>query len=73
MVSRDPLRVVSGSGRNGATGSFDGRCLSLLRCSRRLLGSLSRLALLREVWRDPDGVEEVGDANNTGQEEKVKE
>ena len=73
MVSRDPLRVVSGSGRNGATGSFDGRCLDLLRCSRWLFGGLSRLALLREVRRNPDGVEEVGDASDTGQEEKVKE
>lgn len=72
MVSRDPIRVVGGRrGNGGAAGSFDGS-LGLLR-RRGLLRTLARLALLREVGRNPDGVEEVDDTNEAGQEEEVEE
>lgn len=76
VVSRDPLGVVSGGrGNCRATGSLIERCLALLGRTRRLLGEvgLSRLALLREVRRDPHGVEEVDDTSEAGQEEEVKE
>lgn len=73
MVSWDPFGVVGGSGgSSGAARSFFG----LLRCARRLLGevgSLSSLALLREVGRNPDGVEEVDGTSETSQEEEVQE
>lgn len=73
MVSWDPFGVVGCSGGNsGAARSF----FNLLRCARRLLGefgSLSGLALLREVWRNPDGVEEVSGTSETSQEEEVEE
>lgn len=75
MVSRNPIGVVSGGRGNGTTGGFNGRCLFLLGCTRRLLGEvgLSGLALLREVRRDPNGVEEVDDTSETGKEDEVEE
>lgn len=74
MVGRNPLCVVSGSrGNSRATSILDGRSLGLLGRTRWLLRALSRLALLGEVRRNPDRVEEVNHATETGQKDKVEE
>lgn len=78
MVSRDPIRIVGGSRRHrrAVRGLTGGGGFALLRCAGWLLGelgALSRLALLREVRGDPNGVEEVANTTETGQEKEVKE
>lgn len=74
MVSGDPLGVV-GSGRRDsrAAGSLNGSLLLGGTSGLLELGTLSRTALLGEVGGDPDGVEEVDDAGEAGQEEEVQE
>lgn len=71
VVSRDPVLVVD----LGARG--DSRTLAV-RCHRASIdfldgGFLAWLALLREVGHDPDGVEEIADADGTCKEEEVQE
>lgn len=74
VVGRNPLCVVSSSrGNSRATSTLDRRSLGLLGRTRWLLRALSRLALLGEVRRNPDRVEEVNHATKTGQEDKVEE
>jgi hypothetical protein len=73
-MSRNPLGIVSSCGGNGCSTvcpSF-GR-VDLLR-ARGLLGFTTPApALLREVRRNPDSVEEVNDPSEEGKNEEVEE
>ena len=74
MVARDPFFVV----RLDASAGCRPVVLRVLGAGVDLLGcgscaTASGLPLLREVGRDPDGVEEVADAGGAGEEEDVEE
>ena len=76
MVGGDPIGVVSGGGGHGSAGGalFGDLGLRALRGLSALLTGLSGgLALLGEVGRDPNRVEEVTGADNTGKKEDVEE
>jgi hypothetical protein len=73
VMGRDPFGVVSGGRRSSHVRSISWG-IGLLRRGRLFdLGALSGPALLREVGGDPNGVEEVDNAAETGQEEEVQE
>lgn len=74
MVGGDPVLVIGlGAGgdsrgfvvRGGSNGFDLARCL--LATSRRLT------LLLREVWDNPDGVEEIADTDSACEKEEVEE
>lgn len=74
VVGGNPILIVGlGAGgdsrgfvvRSGSDGVDLARCL--LATSRRLT------LLLREVWNNPDGVEEIADTNSACEEEEVEE
>lgn len=70
VVSGNPVSVVGGGrGDSRAGGFLDNLALS----GSLLLGEFAPLALLREVRCDPDGVEEIDDADKAGQKEEVEE
>lgn len=70
VVSGNPVGVVCGGRGNGRAGGL----LHDFALSRDLLlAGLACLALLGEVRRNPNGIEEVDNANEAGQEEEVKE
>lgn len=70
VVSGNPVSVVGGGRGDSRAGRFlDNLALS----GSLLLSELPPLALLGEVRCDPDGVEEVDDADEAGQEEEVEE
>lgn len=72
-MGRDPFGVVSGGRRSSHVRSISWG-IGLLRRGRLFdLGALSGPALLREVGGDPNSVEEVDNAAETGQEEEVQE
>lgn len=75
MVRGDPLSVVGSGGSDGRAGALvNSLGLSALSAARGpLFASLATLALLWEVGCDPDGVEEVDNADKAGQKEEVKE
>ena len=77
VVSWDPIRVVGGSRRHRrAVRSFARRSFALLGRTRRLLGelgALSGLALLGEIGGDPNGVDEIANTTEAGQNHEVKE
>ena len=78
MVSRYPIFIValSAGGHRWPVCPQGGRRFSGIDFlgATRLLGSLATPgALLGEVRSDPNGVEEVTGARNTGQEEEVEE
>lgn len=72
MVRGNPIRVVGRGRGNGRAGALL-TTLSTLGAGSTLLASLAGLALLREVGSDPNGVEEVYNADEAGQEEEVQE
>lgn len=74
VVRGNPISVVGTGRRNrSAGGSLLGNWgLNALGLGA-LLAGLSGLALLGEVGSDPNGVEEVAGARDTGQQEEVEE
>jgi len=73
MVTGNPFLIIPlGARRTGST-----LCVGLVAASIRLFafGSFcrSRLAFRREIRHDPDGVEEVADADGASKEEEVQE
>lgn len=75
MVRGNPVSVVGSSGGNSGTGALlHGLGLGTLgTAGGSLLAGLAGLALLREVGSDPDGIEEVDDTGERGEEEEVQE
>lgn len=72
VMGRDPFLVIClSTGRDCWTFVVGLNRADLDLLDRCLLGSL--LALLGEVWNDPDGVEEIADTDSTGEEEAVQE
>lgn len=71
MVSRDPFSVVGGSGGDSRAVNR-GFGLGGARGLFRALW-LGGLALLGEVWCNPNGIEEVCNATKASKEEEVKE
>lgn len=71
-MGRDPFRIIGGSRRNSGVRFINGRFG--LRCARLLeFAGLSSLALLREVGRNPDGVEKVHNTGEASQKEEIEE
>lgn len=74
VVSWDPIRIVSS--RRSHCGSTRGRGLHRVDFlhSGNLLGITGPAsALLGEIWRDPDRVEEIDDSGKEGGDEEVQE
>lgn len=75
MVGGDPFLVVRlrSSGHSGAVGASNGYAFvgcALLSCTT--LDTVAAAPLLGKVWRNPNGVEEVDNANKAGEDEKVE-
>lgn len=76
VVRGDPIGVVGAGRRNRSAGRrlLSNWGLNALSATRgALLAGLSGLALLGEVGSDPNGVEEVTSARDTGKQEEVEE
>lgn len=76
VVRGNPISIVGTGRRNRSAGGrlLGNRGLNALGATvGALLAGLSGLALLGEVGSDPNGVEEVTGARDTGQQEEVEE
>ena len=73
MAGRDPVLVVGlGAGGDGRSVDAGGRGDALV-CCALFGGAAGGALLLGEVGNDPDGVEEVDDADEAGEDEEVEE
>lgn len=73
VVCGNPVRVVGGGGGDRRGISRRSIQISLLGGSGSRLLGVSAASLLREVWRNPNGVEEVENTGEEGKDEEVEE
>lgn len=73
MVGRDPVLIVRLASRDGGPFGIRGHTSVSFLDHVGSFAALSDLALLGEVRKDPDIVEEIADANCQGKEEEIEE